>query len=151
LERAIRDGLDYAFETTLGGRTITRLLLEAAAGGHAVRIWYVGLESPELHIRRVKERVNRGGHDIPEERIRERWDASRKNLIRLLPAITELQVYDNSTEAAPEEGRPPEPLLLLHLRVGRILSAAPAGLIPEWAKPIIAAALREAEDTSSMI
>lgn len=151
LERAIRDGLDYAFETTLGGRTITRLLLEAAAGGHAARIWYVGLESPELHIRRVKERVNRGGHDIPDERIRERWDASRKNLIRLLPAITELQVYDNSAEAAPEEGRPPEPLLLLHLKAGQILHVAPAGLIPKWARPIIAAALREPEDTSSII
>lgn len=143
LERAIRDGLEYAFETTLGGQTITRLLLKAASGGHAVRIWYVGLESPELHIRRVKERVSRGGHDIPEEKIRERWDASRENLIRLLPQITELQVYDNSAEAAPEEGRPPNPVRLLHLKSGQILGLPPLGSIPDWAKSILAAALRE--------
>lgn len=146
LERAIRDGLDYALETTLGGQTITRLLLEAASGGHAVRIWYVGLDSPELHIRRVKERVNRSGHDIPEERIRERWDASRENIIRLLPALTELQVYDNSAEAAPEEGRPPNPLRLLHLKSGQIPGLPPLGLIPDWAKSILAAALLEYGD-----
>jgi predicted ABC-type ATPase len=83
MERAIREGLDYAFETTLGGRTITGLLIEAAARGLQIRVWYVGLASPELHIQRVRERAARGGHNIPERKIRERWDASRQNLIRL--------------------------------------------------------------------
>ena len=54
--------------------------------GIEVRIWYVGLSSPELHVARVRARVAKGGHDIPEARIRERYDAGRLNLIRLLPA-----------------------------------------------------------------
>src|SRR6266404_2928049 len=50
LERAIAERLDFAFETTLGGRTITGLLERAASRGFEVRIWYVGLNGPELHI-----------------------------------------------------------------------------------------------------
>ncbi|TMH51643.1 MAG: ZTL protein, partial [Betaproteobacteria bacterium] len=52
LERALAERLDYAFETTLGANTIPRLLAEAASQGYEVRIWYVGLASPELHIAR---------------------------------------------------------------------------------------------------
>lgn len=145
LEQAVREGLDYAFETTLGGRTITGLLLEAAALGHAVRIWYVGLETVELHLRRVRQRVARGGHHIPETKIRERWDASRRNLIRLLPEAAELQLYDNSHEAAPEEGKTPRPVCLLHMKAGRIRGFAPPDTVPDWAKPILVAAFRDAD------
>src|SRR6185503_10353107 len=66
LERAIRDRHDFAIETTLGGTTITALLLEAARRGFEVRVWYAGLATPELHVARVRSRVRRGGHDIPE-------------------------------------------------------------------------------------
>jgi predicted ABC-type ATPase len=81
LERAINERLDYAFETTLGGRTIPALLERAMEAGTEVRIWYVGLTNAELHIARVHARVKRGGHDIPEERIRERYTRSVFNLI----------------------------------------------------------------------
>src|SRR6058998_3059364 len=57
LERALAERLDYAFETTLGANTIPPLLAEAASQGYEVRIWYVGLASPELHIARVRSRA----------------------------------------------------------------------------------------------
>lgn len=141
LEQAVRQGTDYAFETTLGGRTITRLLLQAAAAGHRLRIWYVGLSSPELHIRRVRERAERGGHDIPEPLIRARWTSSRENLIRLLPHLAELALYDNSADARLHDGDPPRPLRILHAREARILHLAPPAQVPAWPRPIIAAAL----------
>jgi predicted ABC-type ATPase len=141
LERAIRDDLDYAFETTLGGATITMLLLQAAERGHRVRVWYVGLDSPELHIQRVRERVARGGHDIPEQKIRERWITSRENLIRLLPHLAELAVWDNSAQAAPESGEVPAPVQILGMRDRRIRYLCPLEEVPGWAKPIIAAAV----------
>ena len=107
LERAIAEGIDYAFETTLGGKTIVSLLEEAGSGGIEVHVWYVGLSSPELHVARVKARVARGGHDIPEEKVRERYGHSVLNLIRLMPHLTELLVYDNSEEADPSMGKVP--------------------------------------------
>ena len=68
LERAISERLTFAFETTLGGDTITALLEAARSAGIEVRIWYVGLDSVERHIARVRSRVARGGHDIPVEK-----------------------------------------------------------------------------------
>src|SRR5512141_1046311 len=53
LERAIAERLDFAFETTLGGETMTRLLERACASGIDVRVWYVGLAGAELHLERV--------------------------------------------------------------------------------------------------
>jgi hypothetical protein len=88
--------------------------------------------------------VARGGHDIPEPQIRARYDSSRLNLIRLLPRLTELRVYDNSAAADPRAGAPPEPELLLHLARGRVVRACPLARTPGWAKPILAAALTAA-------
>ena len=151
LERAIAEKLDFAFETTLGGKTIANLLDQALSQGIEVRIWYVGLEGVERHIARVRSRVAQGGHDIPEERIRERYIQSRINLIRLLPRLTELLLYDNSEEADPRLGTPgthgtpgaaPEPRLLLHLVRGQVRETCELIRVPEWAKSILAAALK---------
>jgi len=142
LERAIAEQLDFAFETTLGGNTITHLLEQALDAGMEVRIWYVGLSSPELHIARVRARVAKGGHDIPEADIRKRYDRGRLNLIQLLPRLTELRVYDNSDEADPSSGVAPAPKLVLHLDGGRIMNAGALASTPDWAKPIVAAAMK---------
>ena len=125
LEQAIEERLDFAFETTLGGDTITALLLKAAKQGLRVRIFYVGLASPELHIHRVGERVAHGGHEIPEHKIRARWTASRENLIRLLPHLTELAVWDNSIEASPHVGAVPAPVRILSMNYGKVRGPLP--------------------------
>jgi predicted ABC-type ATPase len=141
LQRAITERLDFAFETTLGGSTIPRLLAEAASQGIEVRIWYVGLASVDAHIARVRQRVRAGGHDIPEATIRRRWRHSRLNLVQLLPALTEMRVYDNSAEADPATGHAPRPVLVLHVERGQIVGPSDLSSTPEWAKPIVAAAL----------
>jgi len=143
LEQAIRDRRDFSFETTLGANTIPRLLQQAAEEGFEVRVWFVGLASVEQHMARVRARVASGGHDIPEDKIRERWEGSRRNIIRLLQHLTELFVYDNSAERDPLTGDNPPPRLLLHWKRGTIAGPSLAELqqTPEWAKPIVAAAL----------
>ena len=141
LEQAIAERRDYRFETTLGGRTIAQLLERAARSGHRLHVWFCGLESADLHLRRVRSRVAHGGHDIPEEKIRERWTRSRENLIRLLPHIHHLRVYDNSRKGDPEEGRKPRPVLLLEMKRGKITAPADLSGAPDWAQPIIAAAI----------
>jgi predicted ABC-type ATPase len=145
LERAIEKHLDFAFETTLGGQTLTELLERAAGSGLAVHVWFAGLEKVEFHIERVRQRVARGGHDIPREKIVERYDSGRRNLVRLLPHLESVRVYDNSVEADPAQGLTPAPQLLLHCAERRIV--VPTRLrslladTPEWAKPIVAASL----------
>lgn len=141
LERAIAEGADFVFETTLGARTLPSLLVHAAENGLAVKIFFVGLASVELHLRRVASRVATGGHDIPESKISQRWETSRLNLIGLLPHLSELMVWDNSAEADDKTGAP-APVLVLHLRGGRIIAPKNLSATPAWAKPIVAAALK---------
>lgn len=145
LEEAMRQRTDFAFETTLGGRTMTGLL-SAAAKTHEIVILFFGLMSVEQHIARVKLRVEHGGHDIPEERIRTRWTRSRENLIALLPRLAVLQLFDNSVDAAPGDDIP-VPKLVLEMRDGQVLRPAADDRhallqVPHWAKPIVAAALK---------
>ena len=144
LEAAITAGTNYAFETTLGARTIPDMLLQASAT-HDVVMIFCGLASAELHLQRVRARVLAGGRDLPEQKIRECWVASRTNLIRLLPALAHLQVMDNSTEAAPGE-EIPDPVLVLEMVNGALSAPSPddaraLAATPAWARPIVQAAI----------
>jgi predicted ABC-type ATPase len=148
LERAIAERLSFAFETTLGGRTMASLLDDAITAGVEVRVWYVGVESPELCIERVRARLAAGGHAIPEAMIRDRYHKSLLNLLQLMPRISELRVFDNSTEAAPAAGRRPQPVLVLHMKQGRAVATCELAHVPAWAKPILAAAIRMSETSA---
>ena len=135
LEAAIANRSNYAFETTLGGTTITRLLEEASR-----------THSPEQHIERVELRVAHGGHHISNEKIRERWDASRLNLIKLLPRLERLQVFNNSASVEPGQDIP-DPVLVLDVENSRVNfpdpnDAAEMSAVPPWARPIVEAAIR---------
>lgn len=137
LQRAITHNLDYNFETTLGGNTITKLLHQAIDTGIEVRIFFCGLKTPELHIERVAARVQRGGHNIPEDKIRERWTGSLNNMVSLAPHCSALKVFDNSIPAG-HDG--PEPTCLFYFSKGVVVPPV-AEPMPEWATPIYHAAL----------
>ncbi len=149
LKRAIDERLEFAFETTLGANTIPRLLRKAANASLEIYVWYVGLESPELHIARVQSRVARGGHDISEADIRRRYERSRLNLIDLLPVLRALRIFDNSAQADPTAGQTPKPKLVLSMEGRKILGPKDLTHTPTWAKPLVAAALKlnAAKDT----
>lgn len=142
LDEALAGGRHHAFETTLGGDTITERLRQATAT-HDVLVWYCGLASPEHHLARVRARVAAGGHDIPEVKVRERWERSRLNLITLLPQLARVQVYDNSAEAAP--GAPvPDPVHVADIVAGRLVWPVTADEFqrtPAWARALLGAAL----------
>jgi len=144
LDEATASGTSHAFETTLGGRTITARL-RAAAATHDVEVWFCGLGSPEAHIARVRLRVANGGHDIPEEAIRGRFETARRNLVSLLPYLIYLRVYDNSAEASPGTAIP-DPVLVMEMTAEKLTWPDPgdAGAfrrVPDWAKPLVEAAL----------
>ena len=144
LDAAVAAGRSHAFETTLGGRSVAARL-QAAARTHDVLIWFCGLATPELHLARVQARVAAGGHDIPEAKIRERWNASVANLIALLPHLAEVRLFDNSASGAPGEAVP-DPVPVAVIQRGRLAWPAPdapaqLAATPDWAKPVLEVAL----------
>lgn len=144
LDQAIEGRHSHAFETTLGGHTIAARIA-AATETHDVMIWFCGLATPDLHVARVRARVAAGGHDIPEDRIRQRYPQALQNLITLMPRVAHLEVYDNSATAAP--GSPiADPILVLETLNGQLAWPPRDDLdalqrTPDWAKPLVEAAL----------
>ena len=131
---------NFAFETTLGGSSITLELLRALALGRRVAIFYVGLENVELHIARVAQRVKRGGHSIPEAKIRERFDGSRANLLRFMGTKADLRIWDNSTQTPDGAPRPVE---IFRADKGKIIIPKDLDITTtaKWAQPLVAKAL----------
>jgi len=88
---------DFGFETTLSTRSYVNTIKNAQAEGYFVTLLYFWLDSPELAIERVKGRVSEGGHNIPEEVIRRRYNKGIKNLIKLfIPVVDYWMVINNS-------------------------------------------------------
>lgn len=146
LQQAVTQRLSFAVETTLGGASIPDLLATAGGLGIAVHVRFIGLRSPELHLARVRARVAAGGHDIPEAIIRARYGSSPRNLIRLLPWLTDLELFDNSANVPSSEGRRPVPAPILQVRTGALVYVMAPSDIPAWAMPIVAAASAAANE-----
>ena len=99
IESRVRERRSFAFETTLSGRMYARRIPEWRDLGYRVKLIYLHLESVELAVLRVAGRVAQGGHDIPEDVIRRRFEAGRKNFDRIYkPLVDAWAVYDNSGE-----------------------------------------------------
>lgn len=152
LDDATRQRHNHAFETTLGGQTITGRLHQAAAT-HDVVMWFCGLATPELHVARVLRRVAAGGHPIDEALILQRWQTSIRHLIELLPVLASLQVYDNSAEAD-GDGVVPDPNLVLQCERRIVVTPDPTDAValdrvPSWARAVVEAAFRMQEPRCS--
>ena len=88
----------FSIETTLATRSYVNLVRRAHEKGYRVTLLFFWLNSPELAIQRVAERVSKGGHDIPEDIIRRRYVSGIQNLFNLYAAeVDSWSIYDNST------------------------------------------------------
>jgi predicted ABC-type ATPase len=140
LQHAVDRGVNFAFETTLGGDSITMELLRALAVGRRVVMLYVGLATVDLHIQRVAERVIRGGHGIPEDKIRQRFDSSRANLLKFIGTRAEIRVWDNSHQTADGSPAPCE-IFRVQNRKLIIPRNGDVSKTAGWAQPLVAKAL----------
>ena len=138
-EAAITSRTSFAFETTLGGNTIPRLLGDAA-NTYDVMMKFCGLASVQLQPDRIKDPGPAERPPHPERDDQKAMGSSRQNLIALLPRLAHLQLFDTSVKAAPGEDVP-YAVLLLAMRRGRRDVDALEGT-PDWANPIVAAAFR---------
>lgn len=93
-------GDNFAFETTLSGRVYARRLQAWQQQGYFVSIYFLRLQSPELAVARVAERVRQGGHNVPEPVIRRRFEAGLRYFESLYkPMVDDWMLLDNSGES----------------------------------------------------
>lgn len=96
-EALLRASESFSVETTLSGGTYLRMAERAKLRGFIVFGVFIGTESVEINIERIKARVRKGGHDIPEADQRRRYPRTLSNMRRLLPMCDFVVVLDNST------------------------------------------------------
>ncbi len=89
--------VDFAFETTLSGRTYAPLLREMRAAGYRIRMDFLWIPQLGITRQRVRQRVAKGGHDIPEEVQQRRFHLGIRNLATLYrPLLSHWRLYDNT-------------------------------------------------------
>ncbi len=98
IKEIIRLDIDFAFETTLSPKSHVRLVETAKNSGYVITLIFFWLDSVDLAIERVKNRVQEGGHDIPNDVILRRYHAGLTNLFKLyIPVSDYWMVFNNSS------------------------------------------------------
>lgn len=91
--------IDFAFETTLSGRAYVPFLRRIKKSGFRLHMFYLWIPSSELALLRIHDRVESGGHNVPERDVRRRFGRSLTNLFTLYrPLFDTLHFLDNSSD-----------------------------------------------------
>jgi len=97
IESHVRRRESFAFETTLSGRRYAALIPEWRRIGYEVVLIFLWLPKVKIAIERVKEGVRQGGHDVPEEVIRRRYETGWRNFNFVYRRLVDhWYLYDNS-------------------------------------------------------
>ncbi len=91
--------LDFAFETTLSGRSYVSFLQKQKASGYSIHIFFLWIPDTELAVARIKDRVAGGGHDVAEVDVKRRFHRSIRNFLNIYRSFVDSwYLFDNSTE-----------------------------------------------------
>ncbi len=97
IDELMKQGVDFAFETTLATKSYKNKIATAKTQGYHVILIYYWLQTVELAIERVKLRVLEGGHNIEPEVIRRRYTNGIINFYKIYYSIVdEVMIFDNS-------------------------------------------------------
>lgn len=97
-EHYLAKNLDFAFETVLSTRRNIDLMIRAKEKGYHISCIYVLTSNPQINIARVHERVLKGEHSVPDDKVYSRYIRALGLLPMLFPICNELYAFDNSLD-----------------------------------------------------
>ena len=95
IDDALRRGVSFTQETTLSGTRTEKTIQRAIERGYRIRLYYVGVDTAEESISRIKNRVSKGGHNIPTNDVLRRFENRFCDLAKILPYCDEAVFFDN--------------------------------------------------------
>lgn len=98
-EDCVKSHQSFCFETVLSTDRNLNLLRRAVEKGFFIRCYYVLTADPQINVARVASRVSAGGHDVPVEKIIDRYDRALELVKELVPVCDVCHIYDNSLSA----------------------------------------------------
>lgn len=127
-ERLLAADVSFCFETVFSHPSKIDFVAEARALGYEIILVFIHLDTPDLHAARVAQRVDDGGHDVPEIKIRSRLPRTLRHVEQVLPLVDEVHLLDNSSSEDPFV--PVAAVVDNRLRV-------PVEPLPEWAVSLL--------------
>jgi len=98
-EGLVRAGEGFGFETTMSGKTYAARLTHARERGFTIHLYYLWMPSVTLALRRIRQRVTKGGHNVPVVDVKRRFLPSLRNFFHLyLPLADEASIFDGSRQ-----------------------------------------------------
>lgn len=91
----LEKGVNFTQETTLSGQKTLRTITSAKKNDYFIRLYYVGISTAEESVLRIKNRVRKGGHSIPDADVLRRFEKRFEDLAKILPYCDEVHFYDN--------------------------------------------------------
>lgn len=95
IENCLNSGVNFTQETTLSGVRTLKTVQTAREKGYRINLYYVAVSSADESLRRIENRVRKGGHDIPAEDVKRRYQSRFSDLLKVLPYCDTAQFYDN--------------------------------------------------------
>ncbi|MBV0912326.1 zeta toxin family protein [Anianabacter salinae] len=135
-DTAITDGISFTYETVMSHPSHVAAMTRARACGMFVRLIFITLDDPAINVARVQDRVAKGGHDVPADRVLSRWHRTMAQLPHAVIASDEAMIFDNSIVGA--NARP-----VAHV-IGQFVRRYGATDLT-WPEPMLFAPLRDAD------
>lgn len=120
IENCLKKRVNFTQETTLSGMRTLKTIRKARDLNYFIRLYYVGVSSSAESISRIKNRVSKGGHDIPSADVERRYNKRFEDLAKILPYCDEAVFFDNENGFAEKA----------EYRNGSLI--VKGGKIPEW-------------------
>lgn len=126
---ALVNKMDFVSESTFSHPSKLALIDDAKAAGFRVLLFHVNLRDPNLSVNRVKARFTNGGHDVPENKIRERFERNKPIIRQAMLLADRAFVYDNSQFGV-------YPSRCITFKHGKVVEVS--GDVPAWARELYA-------------
>lgn len=122
INNCLNMGINFTQETTLAGVKTVKTIKKAMERDYYIRLYYVGVNTAEESIKRIKNRVEKGGHNIANEDVQRRYNKRFDDLLAVLPYCNEVHFFDNENGFIEKA----------EYKNGQLIMRD--GLLPEWLK-----------------
>ncbi len=95
IDYCLENNISFTQETTLAGHRTVRTIKQARKQGYYITMYYVGLNSIDESLQRIANRVRKGGHNIPSDDVKRRFEKRISSLGKVIPFCDEIIFYDN--------------------------------------------------------
>ncbi|MEG0584937.1 MAG: hypothetical protein RR504_00895 [Christensenellaceae bacterium] len=91
----LEKGMSFTQETTLSGHFVEKIIRKAKELNYSVRLYYIGLNTMDESLLRIRNRVLKGGHDIAAADVKRRYENRFESFVKVLPYCDEVKIFEN--------------------------------------------------------